>query len=300
MQKNKYKFTKPVQRIDIHVHLGKEGNSIDCFTAEERLDYDKKAGIAHSVILPYPTGNKEDTTEGVLTSEEALEVCKKYPDHFSCFCNVDLEDKNTIESQVKKYKEAGALGVGEFGTKLPFDDERVEILLEACGKYEMPFLFHVSPSGNSLYGVIDHKGLPLLEKALLKFPNTIIIGHSQPFWYELAKYDENIPDAALNGFPFEKVKEEGRAVELLRKYENLYADLSAYSGSNAILRDEDYGLKFLDEFQDKLMFGSDLVNLDVEYPLANMLDYYLLAQKISEEVYVKVCSANASRLLGLK
>ncbi len=41
-------------------------------------------------------------------------------------------------------------------------------------------------------------------------------------------------------------------MELLRKYPNLYADLSALSGANAILRDPEYGVKFLDEFQDRL------------------------------------------------
>ena len=59
------------------------------------------------------------------------------------------------------------------------------------------------------------------------------------------------------------VKEGGRLVCLMRNYKNLYADLSANSGGCAIMRDEKFGLQFLEEFQDRLMFGTDMVNTDM-------------------------------------
>lgn len=120
-----------------------------------------------------------------------------------------------------------------------------------------------------------------------------------PFWYELGEYDPHLPEAALNGFPFEKVTREGRAVELLRKYPNLYADLSATSGSNAILRDPEYGIGFLNEFQDRLLFGTDLLDTKPIFPLGQMLDYYLLSGQISEAVYQKICRDNAVKLLKI-
>lgn len=299
MNNQKKYFEKPVKRLDIHVHLGEDGNAKKCFTAKERIIFDEIMGIDHCVILPYPLGNEDDKAEGVLDTAGAIEVVEKYPEHFSFFCNIDPNEED-VESKLKEYKYKGALGLGEFGTKIPFDDERMDVIFDACAKLELPFLFHVSPNYVSAYGIVDYKGLPLLEKALQKHPNTIFIGHSQPFWYEMGIYDTNIPDGALNGFPFTKITEEGRAVELMRKYPNLYADLSANSGSNAILRDQDYGVKFLNEFQDRLLFGTDLLNTeDVIFPLGQMLDYYLLSQKISGECYSKICRYNSLKILNI-
>lgn len=298
MSQRKY-FEKPVKRFDIHVHLGELNNGKGCFTAEERLAFDELFGIDYSVILPYPVGNPKDDPMGVLDTEGALKVVETYPEHFGFFVNVLPTGTEETFNQLKEYKEKGALGVGEFGTLYPFDDERVDHLLDCCAKLELPFLMHISPGGTSQYGVIDYPGLPLLEKALQKHPDVLFIGHSQPFWYEMAPYEDALPIGALNGFPFNKITEEGRLQYLFRTYPNLYGDLSANSGSNAILRDPDYGIHFLNEFQDRLMFGSDLLNTEVIFPIGQMLDYYLLSQKINREVYTKICQSNAKRVLKI-
>ena len=49
--------------------------------------------------------------------------------------------------------------------------------------------------------------------------------------------------------------EGGAVVRLMRQYPNLWADLSpaAGSGYNALARDPDYAVKFLHEFQDRLV-----------------------------------------------
>ena len=44
---------------------------------------------------------------------------------------------------------------------------------------------------------------------------------------------------------------------LLSDYPNMYGDLSAGSGLNSMLRDEDHAREFLKRHQEKLMFGSD-------------------------------------------
>lgn len=292
-------FRKPVLRLDIHTHLGELGNPGGCLTVEERIAVDAMLGIDHSVILPYPVNPGDPNSEGMFTTEKAQAVAEKYPGHFSWFCNIAPDGTEQTAEKLREYKAAGALGVGEFGTLLPFDDPKVDHLLSCCEEQGMPFLFHISPGGTNRYGVIDHPGLPLLEKALERHPGVPFIAHSQPFWYELGVYDSALPEAALNGFPFGRVTREGRAVELLRKYPNLYADLSATSGSNAILRDPEFGVRFLEEFQDRLFFGTDLVDTKVIFPLGQMLDYYLLSGRIGEAVYRKVCRENAEKLLGI-
>ena len=65
------------------------------------------------------------------------------------------------------------------------------------------------------------------------------------------------------------------------------------------MRDEEYAIEFLNKFQDKLMYGSDIVSTNFVYPLGFYLDSLLHQLKISEEVYEKVCSGNAKKLLGL-
>ena len=60
-----------------------------------------------------------------------------------------------------------------------------------------------------------------------------------------------------------------------------------------------YAIEFLNKFQDKLMYGSDVANTNFIYPLAFYLDSLLHQMKISEEVYAKVVSGNAKKLLGL-
>ncbi|MEP6663254.1 MAG: amidohydrolase family protein, partial [Verrucomicrobiota bacterium] len=43
----------------------------------------------------------------------------------------------------------------------------------------------------------------------------------------------------------------------LQDYPNMFGDLSAGSGLNALTRDEDHARDFLKRHQDKLMYGSD-------------------------------------------
>ena len=56
-------------------------------------------------------------------------------------------------------------------------------------------------------------------------------------------------------FPSGPLKEEGVMPKLMRRYPNLYGDLSDIY---AIARDPDYGPQFLTEFQDRLLFGTDI------------------------------------------
>lgn len=291
---------KPVLKLDIHAHLSLEENSRACFGIRDRLEFDRFMGIGHAVILPYPVrdGGRPADRE-IMDAAQAREAAEREPEHFSWFCSVYPDGTRRVMEQLTEYRAQGAVGVGELGYMLPFDDPGMDHLLTCCGELELPVLFHISPLGNGPYGVIDAPGLPGLEKALATHPDTVMIAHSQPFWYELSTYDRAIPVQRLNGFPSEPVKEEGRAVELLRRYPNLYADLSATSGSNAILRDPEYGIRFLNEFQDRLLFGSDQLSAGRIAPLGQMLDYYLLLGKISGEVYDKICRRNGEKLLRL-
>jgi predicted TIM-barrel fold metal-dependent hydrolase len=76
----------------------------------------------------------------------------------------------------------------------------------------------------------------------------------------------------------------------LKKYDNLYADLSAGSALTAISRDETFGRAFLIEFQDKLLFGRDYFD-------TRLMDY-LQGLNLPEEAFDKITYQNAQKLLG--
>ena len=296
-------FVKPCKKYDVHTHLGFEGNEMGLFTVESRMEFDKMMGIEKCVILPaaaLPPATMpglEPSGPKMFTSEDACEIARKHPEHFIWFCNVYPTGTDETYEELKRYKEMGAAGVGEFATVLRFDDPKMEHLFKCCEELELPFLFHMSPNGIN-YGVIDEPGLPLLEQALVKFPKVKFIGHSQPFWFEISEYPSDLTPEERNVYPGGKVIP-GRVPYLLEKYPNLYADLSADSGGNALLRDADYGIEFLIKFQDKLLFGSDICNTDFIYPLASYLDSLLHQFKISEEVYEKICKTNMEKVFGL-
>ena len=89
----------------------------------------------------------------------------------------------------------------------------------------------------------------MLEEALEKYPGLKFIGHSQPFWHEISQ--DAKPDLKSRmEWGRGPVREGGRLVCLMRNYKNLYADLSANSGGCAIMRDEKFGLQFLEEFHE--------------------------------------------------
>ena len=66
--------------------------------------------------------------------------------------------------------------------------------------------------------------------------------------------------------------EGGAVVRLFRQYPNLYGDLSAGSGYNAISRDPEFGYAFMDEFQDRLLFGTDFADVRNETPIIDFLN----------------------------
>jgi hypothetical protein len=85
----------------------------------------------------------------------------------------------------------------------------------------------------------------------------------------------------------------------LRKYPNLYGDLSAGSGCNALKRDSKYAAHFFEEFQDRLLFGTDICAPSTSTPLVDFLLQMRNEQKISETVFQKIARQNAIKILQL-
>ena len=144
--------------------------------------------------------------------------------------------------------------------------------------------------------MVDDIGLPRLESVLAELPETIFIGHAMGFWSEISS---EVNEGTRGGYPKGPIKSPGRLQELLERYPNLYADLSAGSGFNAISRDADYGYRFFEEFQDKLLLGTDICHVNQNVPIVPYLKEALKDGKISEVAYRKITRENAEKVLGM-
>jgi len=94
---------------------------------------------------------------------------------------------------------------------------------------------------------------------------------------------------------------EGSLSRLLRSYPNLYADISANSGFNAISRDRAFGIDFLTEFQDKILFGTDVCfgDRDGRMPHLGYLRKLREENQITPQVFAKITGENALKILKL-
>lgn len=294
-----------VKKIDIHVHTSESAwltrlPDSRYATPEELIEMYDMIGVEKGVILP---GLHIETGFQTTSNYEIKVITDKYPDRFEWFCNLDArQGDNRADTDFTPYiqfcKEKGAKGVGEVCSNLYFDDPLIYNLFHHCEKNNMPLTFHIGNMGGD-YGIVDDPGLPRLEKALQDFPNLQFLGHSQKFWAEISgglKAEERA------GYPTGKVLPGGRVVELMRKYPNLCGDLSAGSGYNAVSRDPDFGYAFMEEFQDRLYYGTDICDPEnITSPmlkLASFLDEGMLSGRLTYEAYYKISRGNAEKLLG--
>lgn len=283
-----------MKKIDIHLHLALEkrmmDNSTEIAGCDEMIQHLHSLGIGHGIVLSMGEGNGGN--------DEAKAISEKHPDTYYWMCNVDFAEEESIYERLKKYKNQGAIGIGELMINKYINHPFIQRVFEAAEKLNMPVLFHMSPEENYNYGIVDEAGLPFLEEALKKFPNLKIIGHSQPFWHEITG-DADPSTEMRNSWGQGNIVEGGRVPYLLKKYPNLYADLSANSGGQAVMRDEDFGISFLEQYQDQLMFGTDMVNTEMEFPLGKWLDQKLQEEKLSKEAYDKICWKNAKKVFDI-
>ena len=288
--------------IDIHVHTravsGFGRNGRPAYATPERLleRYDE-IGVERAVVLP---GVNPECAIVPQSNEEVLDIARKHPRRFVPFCNVDPRALTNsahapLEEILGFYRDKGCKGVGEVCANMPFLHPLAQNLLRAAEAAEMPLTFHVATQIGETYGLYDDPGLPQLESSLASFPNLIFLGHSQAFWSEIA---ELRAEDDRGGYPASAVEVEGALPRLLRTCPNLYGDLSAGSGHNALARDLEYAARFLEEFQDRLFFGTDICAPDTPTPLVDLLIRLRQSGAISQTVFDKVARGNALRLLG--
>ena len=295
--------------IDIHVHTrhmpgpNRPGTDQTYATPEQLIEMYDEVGIDRAVILP---GCNPENSHHIQSVQDVLQICETYPDRFIPFCNVHPQQVgNSADADLghllRWFKDAGCKGIGEVTANMPVDHPLVRNLFHHAEKAGMPLTFHVATQEGGTYGLVDDLNLPGFEQAMRDFSDLIFLCHSQAFWSEISA---DVTEENRGGYPEGPVTEGGKAAEFILNYDNVYGDLSAGSGFNAVSRDPEFGWWFLEEAQDKLLFGTDVCapknRNDVLINLKNFLDQSLADGKISQTVYDKVMGGNAVRLLGLQ
>ncbi len=291
------------KRIDVHTHFSiarverqaSPWNPLDNYQAdsEEMTEHLKSQGVFKAIDLTHPAEKNSDINA-------AMKMAQMYPGFLHFSCNFDENNEpESIFDLMAKYKEMGAVCVGELAINQWIDSPLITAIFAAAEKLDMPVTFHMSPEPGYAYGICDNPGLPLLEQALKSFPKLKIVGHSQTFWLEIsadAPTGDNVARSKVGAGP---VAYGGEVPRLMDTYPNLYGDLSAYSGYRAITRDEEFGLKFLEKYKDRLMYGSDTINKLQTIPLGSYLDECAENGRISKEAYEKICYKNAQDLFKI-
>ena len=286
-----------MKKIDLHLHLTPfqipKLGKMNPASAKNMIPHLEELGIKKGVLmssaesgLPFGT-NKANKT-----------ICDKFPGRYYWMCNVSPKGKGSVYDRLARYKAEGAIGIGELTYNHKLTDPFLQEVFAAAEQLELPITMHMSPEEGFSYGVVDDPGLPMLEEVLKKYPKLKILGHSQTFWIEMSG-DAPKDKEGRNSWGSGPVVPGGRVPELFAKYPNLYGDLSANSAGQAIMRDEAFGLAFLETYADRLFFATDMVNTDMVFPLGSWLDAQLEAGKLSRETYEKICFGNAQRVFGL-
>ena len=304
--------------IDMHAHAYWKHPPlwVQFCTPEQLIERYDKAGIEKGVVLPIVS------PEIYLpqSNEDILDMAAKYPDRILPFCNIDPRALTNsadapLDILLKYYRDKGCKGVGEIMLNVPFMDPMVQNLFRHAQDAGLPVTFDGSDRVGGDFGLYDDPGLPQLEHTLQKFPRLAMIGHGPTFWAEIGRLEtpaERKPvfrpvsdmgkftayDLQVGHEPSGPIKEEGVVPKLFRRYPSLYGELSDAYG--ALSRDPEYGPKFLTEFQDRLLFGTDICLFDAPFRTMELLLEWCKKKKISELVFNKIAKGNTVKLLGLE
>ncbi len=287
-----------MKKIDLHMHVMTACNlpkigKIEISGPKRMIAHMEELGISKAVLMS--SGEKKVPLGKNATNRK---ICEKYPKQFAWMCMLDETDEATVYDRLAEYKRQGAIGVGELTINKRLDHSFLQTVFAAAEKLELPVTLHMSPEEGFSYGVVDEPRLPLLESVLQKYPKLKVLGHSQTFWIEMSA---DAPDGKeeRNSWGQGPVVAGGRVPELFAKYENLYGDLSANSAGQAIMRDPEFGLQFLETYADRLFFATDMVNSDMVFPLGAWLDEQVEKGTLSRDTYEKICWKNAQRIFDL-
>ena len=279
--------------IDIHQHTNYSGR-----TDAQLLRHQRAMGVSLTLLLPAGSavdrpsthdGKTNGLAAGCGGNDTCVRIAREHPGEYRFYAN-EVPDLPSARDTLARYLKMGAIGIGEQKFNLPCDSPPIELVAQVAGEFGVPVLIHFQEG-------MFNEGLPNFHRILEKFPKVNFIGHAQSFW---AYTDKDIKDVKVM-YPRGKVTPGGVTDRYLTDYPNMWADISAGSGLNFLMRDEDHARGFLDRHQDKIMFGSDCNDTAGRGPACQGWMTIRAVRRLApgKAVERKILHSNAKRLFKL-
>ena len=290
--------------IDSHMHVNYHGLGSEALVEEMNAFGIDKCWLLTWYLPPEqhvsrsgksfdPLNHRTDGTHGGLTLPEILRTQRLFPDRIVpgyCPCPYEGSAADLFEAAWNYY---GVRICGEWSYRMLLDDPRALELFRRAGSLGAPVVLHLDvpylpdKEGNPAYQQYWYGGgAEPLERTLNACPETIFIGHAPGFWRYISGDEASSPEA----YPPGPVTPDGRLHDLFDQYPNLYADLSAGSGLNAIRRDLEHGRAFILNNANRLLYGRDSAG--------NELQEFLATLDLPEDALEKIRWENAKRIVG--
>ncbi len=217
--------------VDCHHHLRRP--------AEANLAHLDGCGVSHAMALTRATQG-EDVAE-----------MKKTGRLLGYFVSADITKPDAEEILTKAVK-SGAIGFGELKFHVEAAGPELRRMYALAADLQVPVLVHFQEVPHTPTEGVFATGFKNFAAVLKAYPKTKFIGHADAFWANISADYANEVD-----YPKGKIKPGGVTDKLLGDFANLYGDLAANSGNNALSRDPEFTPGFLKRHRDKLIFGSD-------------------------------------------
>jgi len=277
--------------FDLHFHLRAQMAS--------NLAHLDGAGVTKANLL---------TRGAVLDQVKALDAAA--PGRFTWFNSSDVSQPDAERALTQAVKD-GAQGFGEMKFHVAADGPELRRIYALAAELHVPILVHFQEVDHfANEGTWSTGFAKTFAKILESYPKTTFIGHADAFWANVSADYHN--EAA---YPSGPIVRGGLTDKWLGDYPNLFGDLSANSGNNALSRDATFTADFLTRHQDKLFFGSDCTCSDghgggvsqANNPAASRLSgkcvaretLTVLKRSTSPAVFEKIAWSNIHKLLRI-
>ena len=282
--------------IDIHAHANYYG-----LTCEKLIENMDQYGIDKAWLLTLETPDPEYaysyhkctfvTKDGPIPFSTSIGF--QDPDHrFILGYGPDPRKPDSIYRMEAAIDLYNVKVYGEIMLRMMYDNWDAIRMFRFCGKRKIPVIVELkygiegesqTPFTDFWYG----GGIEVFERALRQCPDTIFFGHGAGFWAHISGDDRYNKE----NYPTGPIVPGGKLIDLMRRYDNLYLDLSAGSGLNAMKRDLSFTKEFLDEFQDRACYGRDFID--------NAHQEFLNSLGLKQEIMDKIYYQNAIKLVPL-
>ena len=218
--------------LDGHLHLRRE--------VAANLTHMDGCGVTKAIILARDTA-----------ADQINEARKQSAARVVWAASTDITSPGA-EARLTEAVKKGALGFAEMKFRVAADSAEFQRVYALAAELGVPIMIHFQEVPHFEGEGVFATGFKQFEAMLKKYPKTRFVGHADAFW---ANVDARYANEAA--YPSGAITRGGVTDKLLGDYPNLFGDLAANSGNNAMSRDAEFTADFLKRHQNKLFFGSD-------------------------------------------